>query len=88
MGRHRDGPQEEFRKRILKRDKNKCRMPGCKNKRGKLEVHHIERYADAPHKRFEEDNAITLCKSHHYEVRGKEQYYVELFKEILYYDRQ
>ena len=31
---------KDFRKSVLKRDKFKCQMPGCKNKKN-LQVHHI-----------------------------------------------
>ena len=45
----------EWRNRIYKRDGHKCQMPRCGYKRA-LNAHHIIRWADAPHLRFDEDN--------------------------------
>ena len=56
MKRNYDDPvYKEVRKRVLKRDKHKCQMPNGK-KRRRLNVHHIERWADAASLRYETFN--------------------------------
>jgi 5-methylcytosine-specific restriction endonuclease McrA len=69
------------RKACLRRDK-KCKMPGCGKRRG-LVVHHIYRWADQPHLRFEINNLITLCRQCHDSIKDKEDYYIALFTEII-----
>ena len=51
----------QFRKRILERDEI-CQMCGTKKN---LEVHHTMPFAQYPELRYDEDNAITLCKKCH-----------------------
>jgi len=70
------------RLQVLKRDKRKCQMPGCKCRK-KLNVHHIERWADAAWLRYEVFNMITLCKKCHDSINGKESFFIGLFKEIV-----
>ncbi len=76
----RDDP--ELRAEVLKRDKRTCRL--CNKKKRKLEVHHIQRWADASSLRFDVGNCITLCSGCHYSIRGKETFYASLFYEILH----
>jgi 5-methylcytosine-specific restriction endonuclease McrA len=71
------------KKQVLKRDKNKCQFPTCK-KRSKLQVHHIIRHADCIALRENRLNLITLCEYHHKFVTGKEMFYIELFKSIVF----
>ena len=59
---------KDFRLRILKRDHYACNVCGRHRKVGDrviLEVHHIKSFADYPELRFEDKNAITLCKECH-----------------------
>lgn len=77
-----DPRYKQWRKAVLKRDGHKCMMPGCKN-RYRLQVHHIQRWADAFHLRFETENGITLCASCHYMIRNKEHCYASLFQSIV-----
>lgn len=72
----------KWRKEVYARDKHKCRWPYCK-KRTKLQVHHIRRWADAPYLRYDVNNGITLCAAHHSSIKGKENYYMRFFYEIL-----
>jgi hypothetical protein len=52
----------------------------CKSrKRKQLEVHHIMTWADAGTLRFDPDNGITLCKSCHKEITGKEVHFQQVF---------
>lgn len=83
MRRNYDDPvYKEVRKRVLKRDKHKCQMPGCKSRK-RLNVHHIERWADATSLRFHEFNLITICSVHHNSIKGKEHLYISLFRGIV-----
>lgn len=83
MRRNYDDPvYKEVRKRVLKRDKHKCQMPDCK-KRRRLNVHHIERWADAASLRYETFNMITLCRTCHDSIKDKESHYVPLFMDIV-----
>ena len=63
MRRNYDDPvYKDFRLRVLKRDKFKCKMPGCKNKKN-LQVHHICKWSGASSLRYETSNGITSCPS-------------------------
>ncbi len=71
-----------WRKEIYARDKFQCQMPGCKKKKS-LQAHHIEKWASAAALRFDPNNGITLCRGCHTRVTGHENYYKELFREII-----
>jgi len=77
-----------WRKRVLKRDKNKCQMPGCCSKKRKLQVHHIRTYAKNPTLRTDVSNGITLCTLCHWTIRNKETYYATLFDEVIRKNRK
>tara|TARA_R100000008_G_scaffold19812_1_gene10222 strand:- start:228 stop:494 length:267 start_codon:yes stop_codon:yes gene_type:complete len=72
----------DWRRKVYKRDKFTCQMPGCKRKTY-LQAHHIQKWADASALRFEVDNGITLCFACHKEVTGAEHQYASLFMEIV-----
>lgn len=74
---------QEWRNEVLKRDKYECQMPGCSRRRRRMEVHHIQRWADAPYLRYEVDNGICLCRSCHYSIRNNEHNFISLFMEII-----
>jgi 5-methylcytosine-specific restriction endonuclease McrA len=83
MKRNYDDPAyEDFRKRVLKRDKKKCQMPGCGYSK-KLQVHHIRKWSSASSLRYEISNGITLCVNCHKSIKGKEHHYEALFMEII-----
>ena len=71
----------EWRNKVISRDR-KCQMPQC-NRRGRLQAHHIYRWADAPSLRYEERNGIALCGSCHYSIRNSEEHFVGMFMEIV-----
>ena len=77
-----DPEYARFRKEVLKRDKGKCRMPNCKSRKN-IEVHHIQTWSHAHTLRYEVSNGITLCRSCHKSITGKECHYVPLFMEII-----
>lgn len=73
-----------WRNVVLARDNNQCQWPGCK-KTTELQVHHIQRWADAKHLRFNIYNGITLCREHHTKIQGREAHYaVSFLKRVLY----
>tara|TARA_R100001198_G_C5159783_1_gene165415 strand:+ start:502 stop:786 length:285 start_codon:yes stop_codon:yes gene_type:complete len=72
----------EWRRRVYKRDGHKCQMPGCNYKKA-LNAHHIVKWADAAHLRFDENNGITLCYRCHKTVTGNEAQYAPLFMDIV-----
>lgn len=83
MKRNYDDPAyEDFRKRVLKRDKYKCKMPGCSYTK-RLQVHHIRKWSSASSLRYEISNGITLCYNCHKSISGKEHHYESLFIEII-----
>lgn len=83
MNRNYDDPAyKKFRIDVLKRDKFKCQMPGCKSKKN-LNVHHIKTWAGASSLRYEKSNGITLCRYCHKSITGKESHYEQLFREII-----
>lgn len=79
-----DNPQyKEWRQTVYKRDNYRCQFPGCKYRGKKVEAHHIKTWASSPGLRFSKNNGITLCRSCHKKVTGKEKKYASLFYEIL-----
>lgn len=83
MKRNYDDPAyTAFRKAVIKRDGNKCMMPGCGYKK-KLQVHHIRKWSTASSLRYEVSNGISLCPNCHKSIKGKEHHYETLFMEII-----
>ena len=72
----------DFVKKVLKRDKYICQYCKIKDTKGLLEVHHLDGYSWCKNKRYDECNAITLCKKCHknfhsiygYKYNTKEQF--------------
>jgi len=58
-----------WRKEIYERDNYTCQK--CKQVGYKLNVHHIESYAEHENKRCEVDNGITFCKKCHLKFHKK-----------------
>lgn len=56
------GLTAKWRNKCLARDNYQCLL--CKSAES-LQVHHIERWYDAPHKRLDVCNGATLCKKCH-----------------------
>lgn len=77
-----DPVYRKFRKDVIKRDKGKCQMPGCKASKF-LQVHHVSKWSGASALRYEVSNGITLCKRCHNQITGKETHYENLFREII-----
>jgi hypothetical protein len=79
---YQDPQYKAWRKAVYARDKRKCMWPKCCSRK-KLQAHHIRRWADYPSLRYEVDNGITLCKSHHDMIKNQEDYYAYFFLTIL-----
>lgn len=65
-----------WRKAVYERDFYTCQSCGAKpdRKQGiKIHAHHILSFAEFPHKRMDINNGITLCKSCHWKVHGKQE---------------
>ena len=83
MRNYADEAYTNWRKLVRKRDKQQCRMPGCKARKF-LQVHHIRPWSKFGGLRYEVNNGITLCKFCHKNITGKEHFYVQLFEEIIH----
>ena len=69
-----------WRKAVIKRDKGLCRRcHATKN----LQVHHIYRFNDRPHLRWDVGNGITLCKQCHRMVTGNELFWEDNFFDMI-----
>jgi len=77
-----DPAYKEWRKKVYRRDRRRCRMPGCRS-RFKIQAHHIKKWSEAATLRFDVDNGITLCKSCHDSINGLESHYEVLFYQIV-----
>jgi len=77
-----DPAYAQWRKDIRKRDKSKCRWPGCNSKK-RLEVHHIKKWQSHPALRYSINNGITLCKTCHQKIKGQEEHYELFFLKLL-----
>ena len=80
-----DPAYAKWRKDIRKRDKHRCRWPGCNSKR-RLEVHHIKKWGTHPGLRYSINNGITLCKQCHNKIQGNEEGYELFFLKLLEWD--
>lgn len=79
---YQDPIYKKWRKDIYSRDKYVCQWPNC-NQRKFLNAHHILTWADNPGLRYNIDNGITLCKTHHQMISGLESIYSSIFIKIL-----
>ena len=67
---------------VQERDKKTCQWPNCGSK-DDIEVHHIKRFAEQKHLRYDTANGICLCKKHHKSINGKESYFEQKLYEIV-----
>ncbi len=65
-------------KQVKNRDNWKCRMAN-EDCNGRLEAHHILNWIDYPELRYEINNGITLCHSHHPRRREEEKRLIPTF---------
>lgn len=66
----RSGAYANWRKTVFERDDYTCQV--CGQVCGKLNAHHIRRFADYPELRLEVTNGITLCEDCHRKLHRKE----------------
>ena len=74
MGRWR---YQAWRSAILRRDAFQCVLCGSNER---LEANHIELWSEAPEKRYDERNGVTLCRPCHRSIRHHEWQFQERFK--------
>ena len=74
---------QDWRKKVLKRDRYKCQMPVCRRKGKRMQTHHIRKWSSASAFRYDVDNGVTLCWDCHKEVTGSEAHYEPLFMQIV-----
>ena len=72
----------KWRDDIKKRDKYTCQWPGCGSKKN-LQVHHIKTWAQNAGLRYVAANGITLCRTCHEKMKGKEQDYEAFLFKLL-----
>lgn len=79
-----DDPRyKSWRKEVYSRDQHKCQMTGCKYRGKRINAHHIRKWADFPHLRFDINNGITLCHKCHKRITGLEKEYAPMLLHIL-----
>lgn len=72
----------DWRRKVFERDNYTCRICG-NDKGGNLEAHHIKKRSLYPELKYNVDNGITLCKSYHESIYGKEEKYEKKFQRII-----
>ena len=72
-----------WRKSVFERDDYTCQFYKCKKKGGKIEAHHIKKFSDYKHLRFDINNGITLCVECHRKIKGQEDFYEDMFHQNL-----
>jgi hypothetical protein len=77
-----DAKRKIWSKTVYKRDNYTCKMQNS-DCNGRLEAHHILRWADYPELRYDINNGITLCKFHHPRKKETEQEMAPIFTKII-----
>lgn len=76
-----------WREAVFARDDHACQQPGCGQRGGDLESHHIETWSARPDLRYDSANGVTLCKRHHAVTKGHEPEFAALFRQVVGYTR-
>ena len=79
---HLDGQYREWMFAVKKRDNWKCKISNS-DCRGLLESHHILNWKQYPELRYDINNGITLCQTHHPRGRDKESELSPYFKKLV-----
>lgn len=79
---HTDYQYKQWRRIVYKRDNYKCRIAD-NNCEGRIEAHHILRWADHVELRFNINNGITLCHAHHPFKRAEEKRLISIFQKLV-----
>jgi 5-methylcytosine-specific restriction endonuclease McrA len=75
-----DPQYKAWRAAVRRRDGGKYRLCGSTRF---LKAHHIKRWADHPELRFAVSNGVTLCRTCHGKVTGREQEYEAVFANMV-----
>ena len=78
-----DPQYKAWRKSIYDRDGHKCQMTGCKYRGKRINAHHIRKWADFPHLRYDINNGITLCYGCHKRITGRELLFAPMLLGII-----
>ena len=79
---HLDGKYRQLSKSVKDRDHWKCRLHDS-NCSGRLEAHHILNWVENPELRYQLNNGITLCHTHHPRKRVDEVKLAPLFNKMV-----
>jgi hypothetical protein len=71
-----------WRRLCLVRDNKQCKLLSGECS-GKLEVHHIKRWSEHEHLRYDVSNGITLCHFHHPRTKEKENSMQDEFLSLI-----
>jgi HNH endonuclease len=74
---------KEWRLKVYKRDRYRCKMPLCNSDTREIAAHHIFPKKTFPEKMFEISNGITLCKKCHEKTYGKENEYINCLVRVV-----
>lgn len=77
-----DMAYKEWRRQVWLRDNFKCKIANSDCK-GKIEAHHILSWKDFPDLRYEVNNGITVCHTHHPKKRVDETRLSPFFQKLL-----
>lgn len=77
---------KKWRRGVFERDNYTCAITGKQG--GRLEAHHIRRWADYPELRYCVSNGITLSAEAHQNINGREANYESFFLEAAKKNRQ
>jgi len=80
--RRNDSAYNEWVRLVKSRDNWKCRINN-KDCKGKVVAHHILPWRNFPELRYEINNGITLCQSHHPRVRTEEKRLIPFFTGLV-----
>lgn len=72
----------KWREDIKKRDNYQCQWPGCLSNVN-IQIHHIKTWSKYPGLRYATANGITLCKTCHESIKGKEEDFESFFFKLL-----
>lgn len=77
-----DSAYKEWRKKVRDRDAWKCQISNeaCE---GKVVAHHILPWSSFPELRYEVNNGITLCRTHHPKTRKDEMQFSPYFQSLV-----
>lgn len=82
VSKNRKKVSKETYDKVLKRDKEKCRLLDC-TCQGGLELHHIIYRSENKNLIDEADNCIILCTKHHKQVHSNKHYWQPILKEMI-----